>query len=233
MFHVKHTISTGSVSRETLELVESQIAENRGLISEYISKLLYWNKRVNLVSRDLSVELIGKHVAHSLMIQYSSVWNNDASLIVDAGSGGGLPGIPLAMVSGNQFELVDIVEKKMMACKDIVRSIGVRNVKTKHSSIEQIVHSVPFLYVTKHAFKLNDFLQLTEGQNYSAAIFLKGDDYESELNECESSLMLEVIKLSDYHSDIFYAGKNVVTLFNPHEKPRTQASDSSDASVET
>jgi 16S rRNA (guanine527-N7)-methyltransferase len=219
MFHVKHELVDANVSRETLVEVEKQFADNKGKIGEYISKLLYWNKRVNLVSRDLSVADLNYHVIHSLMIQYSSVWRKEGLRVIDAGSGGGLPGIPLAMMTNNQIQLVDVVEKKMMACKDISRFLGLKNVSTKHSSIEYIDTPDSFVYVTKHAFKIRDFLSLTAGQNYSSAIFLKGDDYQSEISECEQPLRLDVIKLSDYHSDAFFNGKNVITLFNPNEKP--------------
>lgn len=233
MFHVKHTISSGIVSRETLGLVEAQFEEKRGQFDEYISKLLYWNKRVNLVSRDLSPDDLRIHVMHSLMIQYSSSWKGSGLHVVDAGSGGGLPGIPLSMTTTNVYELVDVVEKKIMACKDIVRGLGIKNVKAKHQSIEKIGGEAPYVYVSKHAFKLSDFVSLTEGQVYTSAIFLKGDDFLSELAECNSPLTLEVIKLSDYHRDAFYTGKNVITLFNPNEKSRAKASDSIDASVQT
>lgn len=232
MFHVKHTITEGIVSRETLRRVETQFEQNRGQIGEYISRVLYWNKRVNIVSRDLSPDDLRKHVYHSLMIQYSSSWENENLHLVDAGSGGGLPGIPLAMISKNQFELVDVVEKKMMACRDIVRGLGLKNVKSKHQSISDVEIESPFLFISKHAFKLVDFINLTRGQSYKAAIFLKGDDYMNEIQECGIPLELEVIKLSDYHSDEFFVGKYVITLHNPHEKSRTQASDSSDASIQ-
>ncbi len=232
MFHVKHKIIEGIVSRETLSRVEAQFEQNRGQIGEYISKLLYWNKRVNLVSRDLSPDDLRKHIYHSLMIQYSSLWENENLHFVDAGSGGGLPGIPLAMVSTNQFELVDVVEKKMMACRDIVRGLGLKNVKSKHQSISDVKKDRPFLFISKHAFKLFDFINLTKGQSYRAVIFLKGDDYMNEIKECETPLELEVIKLTDYHNDEFFVGKNVITLHNPHEKSRTQASDSSDAAIQ-
>ena len=231
MFHVKHSISSGIVSRETLDLVESQFDKNKGQFGEYISKLLYWNKRVNLVSRDLSPDDLRFHVKHSLMVQYSSSWINNGLKAFDAGSGGGLPGIPLAMVTSNEYELVDVVEKKMMVCRDIVRSLGLKNVRSRHRSIEENSEAESFVYISKHAFKMSDFILLTEGQPYKAAIFLKGDDYLKELSECQVPLTLEVIKLSDYHSDAFYTGKNVITLFNPYEKSRTEASDSSDASV--
>jgi len=232
MFHVKHTITEGIVSRETLSQVGAQFEQNKGQIGEYISKLLYWNKKVNLVSRDLSPDDLLKHVYHSLMIQYSSLWENECLHLVDAGSGGGLPGIPLAMVSTNQFELVDVVEKKMMACRDIVRGLGLKNVRSKHQSISQLDIHRSFLYVSKHAFKFTEFIRMTQGQSFKAAIFLKGDDYLNEIKECEIPLYLEIIKLSDYHSDEFYVGKNVITLHNPHEKSRTQASDSSDAAIQ-
>lgn len=233
MFHVKHTISSGIVSRETLDLVEDQIKNSRGQFGEYISKLLYWNKRVNLVSRDLSPDDLMLHVKHSLMIQYSSSWVNTGKHIIDAGSGGGLPGIPLAMATSNEYELVDVVEKKMMACRDIIRGLGLNNVKAKHRSIENDTGLNTLIYVSKHAFKLSDFIRMTEGQTYSSAIFLKGDDYLTELSECQIPLTLEVIRLSDYHSDSFYKGKNVITLINPYEKSRTEASDFTDASIQT
>jgi 16S rRNA (guanine527-N7)-methyltransferase len=232
MFHVKHTIVHANVSRETLAIVEDVMINHRSKLEEYADKLLEWNKRVNLISRDIDRNELIKHIHHSLMIMYSSAWVNSDVVIVDAGSGGGLPGIPLGIVSGNSVRLVDIVEKKMLACKDMIRGLKLSNVKTVHGTIAEISIN-DFIYVTKHAFKIADFINITDRQNYSAAIFLKGDDYIHELTECTIPLSIEIIQLDQLHDDKFYKGKCIVTLRKLNEKPGTSSTDSTFASIGT
>jgi 16S rRNA (guanine527-N7)-methyltransferase len=221
MFHVKHNVIKGNVSRETLDTVHLEYERFEEKFNSYSDLLLSWNKKVNLVSRDLTKSELKKHIYHSLMIQYSSRWIDKSLSVIDAGSGGGLPGIPLAIVSENNYRLIDIVEKKMMVCRDIVRQLGLKNVRCEHANIESVDLDTECVYVTKHAFKLKDFIQLTSGQQYECAIFLKGEDYIDELADCEAPLILEVINLSDYHTDVFFKGKFVITLYNPHEKSGT------------
>jgi 16S rRNA (guanine527-N7)-methyltransferase len=230
MFHVKHTIVHTNVSRETLVIVEDALSKHRSRLEEYADKLLEWNKRVNLISRDINRGDLINHIHHSLMIMYSSAWVNKDLVIVDAGSGGGLPGIPLGIVSNNSIRLIDVVEKKMLACKDIIRGLKLSNIHTLHGNIAELSEN-DFVYVTKHAFKLADFVKITDRQNYKAAIFLKGDDYIHELAECTIPLSIEVIRLDHIHKEHFYKGKCIITLRKLNEKPGTPSPDFTYASI--
>lgn len=212
MFHVKHKITQSNVSRETLELVESQKTLFSEQFERFASLILEWNKKINLVSRDIKKDELLNHIHHSLLIQYSKIWHSNYNRVIDAGSGGGLPGVPLSIVSNNEFLLVDIVEKKMLALNQILKALKLSNSNSFHQNISSLKVSQNDIYVSKHAFKLHDFFKLTGGQSYLGAIFLKGDGFFEELKSCEEPLDVEYISIDEIHRDQFYKGKYVISI---------------------
>lgn len=212
MFHVKHKITQSNVSRETLELIESQKILFSEQFERFASLILEWNKKINLVSRDIKKDELLNHIHHSLLIQYSKIWHSGCNRVIDAGSGGGLPGVPLSIVSNTEFLLVDIVEKKMLALNQILKALGLENASSIYQNIKTLEVSESDIYVTKHAFKLADFLKLTNGQSYHGAIFLKGDGFFEELKSCEEPLDIEYIALDEIHKDPFFLGKYVLSI---------------------
>lgn len=211
MFHVKHSVVETDVSRETLSQIEYVWKEFGKSFEAYAEQLLTWNKKVNLMSRGIKRDEVLKHIRHSLWIMASGVWKFGGLKVMDAGSGGGLPGIPLAMCSENSFDLVDIVEKKVLVARQISRTLGLSNVRCHHESIESRMGNSYDLVISKHAFKIADYFDLTNGMGFPA-VFLKGEGFEEELNGVNIPLRIERIKIDRYEKDSFFKGKNVLTL---------------------
>lgn len=194
------------------EQVKALRSKHEELLSKYIKQLLWWNKRVNLVSRDVSRETLTHHVEHSLIISQANLFQK-AAKIIDAGAGGGLPGIPLGIVSPKKEILLnDIVNKKVMACKQMALKLGINNVSTLPGSIERVDISKEHLVVSKHAFKINDLIALLEGKNWQNVILLKGgEEIEQELSGIKIPLSIHISSLATFDNS-FYDGKALVEI---------------------
>ena len=108
---MKHRITYSILTDEHISEWETIINNNIQSLILYSDQLLWWNKKINLISRDVSHETVVEHIKHSLLLS-TSYWFKKAKKIIDTGSGGGLPGIPLAMCfPEKQFILNDIVSK--------------------------------------------------------------------------------------------------------------------------
>ena len=203
-------ISRYTVSRETFSQTDSLIDSFRDQLTNYLNQLLWWNKRVNLVSRDVSRETVWEHIRHSLLLSQFEVFQT-ANIIVDAGTGGGLPGIPLAITHPEKhFVLNDLVTKKCLAMKQIVKKLGLQNLGIVDGSIEEFTHDEEFLLISKHAFKINELYKMTSSLPWSTMAFYKGSEFKDELEGMPEQLEIEVHNLSK-QSD-FYEGKAVVIV---------------------
>lgn len=210
MFHVKHNVSYYEFSHyeDTVVLFE----RNKEVLNKYIDQLLWWNNKVNLVSRNVSRETIKEHIIHSLTIHYSKLFRGSA-VVLDAGSGGGLPGIPLAISNSNkQVILNDIVSKKMIACKQIVRTLDLSNCEVHSGSVGEMFLNGQEQIITKHAFKVNQLVALLEGKEWSEVIMLKGlKETETELEWVEEELNINIYSL-EQENNSFYDGKALVEI---------------------
>lgn len=199
-----HPISTSIVPRETFKKVHQIYSEHEKALNAYLDQLLWWNKRVNLVSRDVPRETTRQHLIHSLLLSQFDIFAS-ANNILDAGTGGGIPGIPLAITHPDkQFLLNDIVTKKCLAMKQMTRKIGMHNVSIVDSSVEEIKHEDPFLLISKHAFKINALYAMTIHLPWDAMVFYKGKNFEEELYGIDHSLFVERYDLSkgaDFYTD--------------------------------
>lgn len=206
----QHTISASNVPRETFENTRQLYSEHKSALEEYLDQLLWWNERVNLVSRGVPRETIRQHCFHSLLLSQFDIFMG-ASNILDAGTGGGLPGIPLAMTHpGKQFTLNDIVTKKCLAMKQMIRQIGIHNASIMDSPVEEIKYKRPFLLISKHAFKINELYAMTSHLPWEAMIFYKGKDFGEELYGIDHPLSIEQYDLSS--GDDFYTNKALVII---------------------
>ncbi len=210
---MKHTIISKSLTKEAHEEARELFQKKRGKYLEYISQVFWWNKRVNLISRDVSHETMVKHVQHSLLLAITDEVKI-AESILDTGSGGGLPGIPLSMrYPDKKIRVNDIVSKKMMAVKQIARKMGCANFDTIIGSIAHQQIEPGELIVSKHAFKVDELLGYLEGKNWSQIIFLKGEkEAHDEIEGVEFGLNCEIIQLDKTIDDPFYKGKAIVKV---------------------
>nr|WP_286669215.1 RsmG family class I SAM-dependent methyltransferase [Fodinibius salicampi] len=199
-----------NVSRETFSNTDQLLEKYKPKIETYIDRLFWWNKRINLVSRDVSRETILEHIRHSLLLaQFESF--TESQIIVDAGTGGGLPGLPLAITHPEKrFILNDIVSKKCMVLKQIARKLAINNTETIDVTIKNVQVQDPFLLISKHAFKINDLYKMTAHLPWSTMILYKGGNFKSELEGIEEPLDIQSIELSP--GGDFYSGKALIII---------------------
>ncbi len=218
MFHVKHIIKHSEISKESLIKLNSLLDIHQVQLTKYAEELMWWNTKINLVSRDVSRETVIEHIRHSLLIhQYLDV--QQGGVIIDTGTGGGLPGMPLAICFPDlNFVLNDIVSKKMMAIKQMAFKLGLKNVKTQTGSISEVPIRNEDLVITKHAFKIEDLISFIEKTEWRKIVFLKGkEEVIKEIDGVLSKLEINIIGLDAVLKSDFYKGKAIVEVLKSHE----------------
>lgn len=210
---MEHQISHSDFTKAEAERVRNLYDVNQIFLEEYIDRLLWWNKKINLVSRDVSRETITEHVVHSLAISESALFKN-AKKIIDAGTGGGLPGIPLAGVHlEKKVVLNDVVAKKIIACKQIAGELKQKNIETQSTSIAKVNFTEGDVIVSKHAFKINDLLGMIREKPWKGIILLKGlKEGEEELAGIGEELRINITALEPGFQNSFYEGKAMVEI---------------------
>ena len=193
-------------------LTEDQIEKFKRLESLYQD----WNLKINVVSRKDIDELYLRHVLHSLAIAKVLEFK-DGSKILDVGTGGGFPGVPLAILFPEcSFHLVDSIAKKLKVVDEVVSGLGLTNVKTTHSRVEAINGPYDFI-VSRAVAIMPTFVHWVKGkiakqQNHelkNGILYLKGGDLTEELKDYKTTT---VYNLSDFYSEDFYETKKVVHL---------------------
>ncbi len=177
---------------------------------------LEWNARVNLVSRKDIDHLYEHHILHSLAIAKAFPFR-DGTSILDAGTGGGFPGIPLANVfPACRFTLVDSIRKKIKAVRDIALKLGLRNVEARAGrveSLEEEFHFVAGRAVTAlpRLVSWTGRLPVAEeiGGQINGIIYLKGGDTQEDLTSFPRA---KVIPVSKFFSEPFFRSKKIIFL---------------------
>jgi 16S rRNA (guanine527-N7)-methyltransferase len=202
---------------------------NLASLNNYIEELQWWNKRVNLVSRDVSRETIVKHVEHSLLLLLVPIIN-EAANIFDVGTGGGLPGMPLAICradhSRQRIVMNDKVEKKIWAIKQMIQKLGIAGVNAIAKNAATITHrdigsasrgttgeSSATVCITKHAFKVDQLLDLISPELANEFVFLKGQaEAMEEIERVKEPVSAVIYSLDEIDETAFYQGKAIVHL---------------------
>lgn len=175
-----------------------------------------WNQKINVVSRKDIDELYLRHVLHSLGIAKIQQFNEGAD-ILDVGTGGGFPGVPLAILfPETQFTLVDAIGKKIRVVQDVVNGLGLDNVKTHHSRVEDLSGQYDFI-VSRAVAAMPTFVNWTKGKIKAASnherkngiLYLKGGDLTEELKDYGSA---QIFGLQEYYEEDFFETKKVVYL---------------------
>ena len=176
-----------------------------------------WNSKINLISRKDIGHLYEKHVLHSLGIAKILRFTEGTS-IMDVGTGGGFPGIPLAIRFPNvQFLLLDSIGKKIKAVEDITRQIGLENVECRHARVEDEKRTFDFV-INRAVMSLPELVRTTQknvSRNQQNAlpngfICLKGGDLQEEIKPFKNQVI--EYALSDYFEEEYFKTKKVIYL---------------------
>ncbi len=176
-----------------------------------------WNAKINVISRKDIQNLYPHHVLHSLAIA-RYIHFTPGSSILDVGTGGGFPGIPLAIFFPDvQFVLLDSIGKKVRVAKEISEAIGLKNVETVHARMEDEKRQFQFV-VSRAVMPLPELVKNTR-KNISGIqmnalpngiLCLKGGDLSSELHPFRK--VAEQVFLSEYFSEPFFQTKKLIYL---------------------
>ena len=175
-----------------------------------------WNSKINVVSRKDIEELYLRHVLHSLGIAKVISFKPN-SKILDVGTGGGFPGIPLAILfPESKFQLVDSIGKKLKVVEGVVDSLGLKNIKITHGRAEIVRGEFDFI-VSRAVTVMPTFVswvkdKIAKTQNHelkNGILYLKGGDLTEELQVYRNAV---IYNLSDYFKEDFFDTKKVVYL---------------------
>lgn len=191
--------------------------EQRIQFSELGDLYTDWNSKINLISRKDIENLYERHILHSLGIA-QVIRFKDKSEIMDVGTGGGFPGIPLAILFPEvTFYLIDSIGKKVKVAQEIASHIGLRNIQCTHGRVEEEKRKVDFV-VSRAVMPLPDLVKASkknikqEQKNGlpNGFLCLKGGDLQQELKPYKK--IVTVYELTDYFTEPFFETKKVVYL---------------------
>lgn len=174
-----------------------------------------WNEKINVISRKDIDEFYERHVLHSLGIAKIMEFT-DGTKVLDIGTGGGFPGIPLAILFPNvEFTLVDSIGKKITVVNAVAESLGLKNVKAYHERAEKIKDKFHFV-VSRAVTQMPVFLRWLKGKfekeqfnpKHNGVLYLKGGDLGEEL----AGIKCEIYNLKDQFEEEFFDTKKVVYL---------------------
>lgn len=190
------------------ELQAEQFAQLEALYND-------WNAKINVISRKDIQNLYEHHVLHSLGI--AKVVNfKDGTTVMDLGTGGGFPGIPLAILFPNvQFHLVDSIGKKVKVANEVATAIGLKNVKFSHARAEEIKEQYDFV-VTRAVMSMVDLMKVArkniKKEQHNAVpngiIALKGGELAGEIASMKN--ICTIWELSDFFEEEYFKTKKVV-----------------------
>jgi 16S rRNA (guanine527-N7)-methyltransferase len=194
-------------------LTDKQIEQFSGIEELYPE----WNSKINVISRKDIENLEVNHILHSLGIT-EFINFTDESEILDLGTGGGLPGIPLAIYFPKvKFHLVDRIGKKLKVAQDIAEKVGLSNVTFQHGDINEVKGKFDFV-VSRAVMDLNQMVPLVKrliskaNQNAipNGLICLKGGDLDEEITQYKKSII--VTELKTYFEEPYFETKKIVYL---------------------
>lgn len=174
-----------------------------------------WNEKINVISRKDIDNLYVNHIIHSLGIVKMTDFK-PGTTILDMGTGGGFPGIPLAIYYPEvKFHLLDRIGKKLKVAEDIAQQIGLNNVTFQHGDIKEVKGKYDFV-VSRAVMLLNELIPLVK-RNISSdchnalpngLICLKGGDLKSEIRAVKEPTL--VTDLNDFFDEHFFETKKVI-----------------------
>jgi 16S rRNA (guanine527-N7)-methyltransferase len=204
---------TDIIFRYFPDISDSQISRFSHLMEIYKS----WNSKINVISRKDFDNFYIRHVLHSLAIAKFIHFKN-GTRILDAGTGGGFPGIPLAiMFPETQFFLLDSIEKKIKVVSSVINELDLTNVKAIRKRIEEEKDIYDFV-ISRAVTAFPEFVKLTrknidpgnKNEINNGIIYLKGGDISAELGPyIQNTVILNII---DFFSEPYFETKKLVYL---------------------
>lgn len=194
------------------ELTEVQISQFQQLEALYHD----WNSKINVISRKDIDQLYVKHVLHSLAIAKIQKFE-PGTYVLDVGTGGGFPGIPLAILfPETRFYLIDVILKKVNVVKAVAESLNLKNVKAEQIRAENVKGDFDFI-VSRAVTNMPDFVswikdKIKKQQKHelkNGILYLKGGDLTEELASFPNAKQYNI---SDFFEDDFFETKKVVYL---------------------
>ena len=203
----------------SVELIEKYFPNLSETQKNQFTKLeaLYkeWNEKINVISRKDMDSLYEKHILHSLGIAKVMEFAPNTK-VLDIGTGGGFPGIPLAILFPEvQFTLIDSIGKKITVVKEVSAGIGLKNITSIHGRAESLKEKFHFV-VSRAVTQMPVFLRWLKGKfekeqfnpKHNGVLYLKGGDLAEEL----AGLKCEIYSLQDFFEGEFFETKKVVYL---------------------
>ena len=193
----------------------------------YEALLMDWNSKINVISRKDIDGLYDHHVLHSLAIaeylrtrkpeEYSSFAEGNGISVLDLGTGGGFPGIPLAILfPGTRFTLCDSIKKKTLVAKEVASRLGLDNVTVVNARAESLPDKFDYV-VSRAVASLSDFYPWVKGKYSKGILYLKGGDINEEISDLMWRFKLKkgtvlTWPVSSWLSDSYFEGKFVINI---------------------
>jgi 16S rRNA (guanine527-N7)-methyltransferase len=195
------------------DLTEKQIEQIDRLEELYLD----WNAKINVISRKDMEQFYVHHVLHSLGIAKVMSFE-PGTKVLDIGTGGGFPGIPLAILfPDTHFHLVDSIGKKITVVKEVARALKLSNVEAQQARAESLVRKYDFV-ISRAVTRMANFYPWVKGkikredfnEFQNGILYLKGGDVDEEMEELDKSYV--TYHLSDYFKEDFFDTKKVVYM---------------------
>ncbi|HZL10882.1 MAG TPA: 16S rRNA (guanine(527)-N(7))-methyltransferase RsmG [Prolixibacteraceae bacterium] len=176
-----------------------------------------WNSKINVISRKDIEQLYERHVLHSLAIA-KIIRFKPGTTILDVGTGGGFPGIPLAILfPETTFMLIDSIGKKISVVKEVASALNLRNVKAEQIRVEDVKQKFDFI-VSRAVTAFPRFVSMVQTKVASQSnnelpngiLYLKGGDFEEEIRPFKKQI--QVFKLQTFFQEEFFETKSLIHM---------------------
>lgn len=176
-----------------------------------------WNSKINVISRKDIEQLYERHVLHSLAIA-KIIQFKPMTTVLDVGTGGGFPGIPLAiMFPETSFLLIDSIGKKIKVVNEVASALNLRNVRGEHIRVEDVKQKFDFV-VSRAVTAFPRFVSMVQtkvaSQNNNdlpnGILYLKGGDFEEEISPFKEQV--RVFELQDFFQEEFFETKRLIHM---------------------
>ena len=192
-------------------------AEQIGCFEKMAPLYREWNEKINVISRKDIDSLYEKHVLHALAIA-KIISFRPGTKILDVGTGGGFPGIPLAILfPTSEFTLIDSIGKKIKVVQAVSEELGLKNITALHTRVQEVKEEFDFV-ISRAVTAFPDFVQLVrkniarkpQNSRPNGIIYLKGGDFREEIRNFKG--LIEVTEISDFFAEPYFETKKVIYL---------------------